>query len=105
LPKNPNKYEENNLNQHDSAEILAIRVLGWLIAQPDELGAFLNQSGIDTGQIAAMASEPTFLAAVLDFLLEADVRVIAFCDDQGLNYGEIGQARARLPGGDLPNWT
>ena len=84
------------MNQHDSAEILAIRVLGWLIAQPDQLGAFLNQSGVDTGQIAAMASEPTFLAAVLDFLLEADARVIAFCDDQGLNYSEIGQARAEI---------
>ena len=82
-----------------------MRALGWVISNPDELGAFLNQSGVETGQISVLASEPTFLAAVMDFLLEADVRVIAFCDAQGLSYAEIGLARAHLPGGDLPNWT
>lgn len=93
------------MNQRDSAEILAMRALGWLIAQPDELGAFLNQTGIDPGQISALAAQPSFLAAVMDFVLEADARVIGFCDAQGLRYSEIGQARAHLPGGDVPNWT
>lgn len=93
------------MNQRDSAEILAMRALGWVISQPEDLGAFLNQSGVDPGQLSSLASDPAFLAAVMDFMLETDARVVGFCDANGLSYTEIGQARAQLPGGDLPNWT
>jgi hypothetical protein len=46
-----------------------------------------------------------FLGAVLDFLMEDDARVIGFCDEAGLPYGAVMQARGALPGGDVPNWT
>jgi hypothetical protein len=32
-------------------------------------------------------------------------RAIAFCDAEGLDYGQPMQARAALPGGDLVHWT
>ena len=45
------------------------------------------------------------IGAVLDFLLEDDARVIGFCDTAALPYTAVMQARAALPGGELPNWT
>ena len=50
-------------------------------------------------------AEAAFLGAVLDFLLEADRRVIAFCDSAALPYTAPMQARAALPGGREWHWT
>ena len=45
------------------------------------------------------------LASVLDFLVMDDRWVIGFCDAAQLSYETPMQARAALPGGQLPHWT
>lgn len=93
------------MNQQDSAETLAIGALTWLLGQPEDLGAFLAASGAGGAELAQAAGDPAFLGAVLDFLLEADARVVAFCDSAGLPYTAPMQARAALPGGREWHWT
>lgn len=89
----------------ESAEILALQVLGWLAAQPEEMARFLSASGLGIGDLPALVQTPAFLAALLDHLLEQDARVIAFCDSAGLPYGAPMAARAALPGGQAVHWT
>lgn len=89
----------------ESAETLALRVLGWLAGDPDRIGAFLEATGISRGELAGLAAEPVFLAAVIDHCLESDERVIACCDALGLPYEALGGARTGLPGGRDPHWT
>ncbi len=69
------------------------------------IGPFLAATGASPDEVRARAADPDFHLAILDFLLQDDQRVIAFCDAHGLAYTEPMQARAALPGGELPHWT
>lgn len=89
----------------ESAEMLALRALGWLLAQDDLLPGFLAATGAAPGDLAARAADADFLAAVMDFLLSEDAMVIGFCDAAGLPYEAPLRARAALPGGGAPHWT
>ncbi len=89
----------------DSAEILGLQALGWLVGQEDYFLRFLALSGVETPELRARAQDPEFLGFVLDFLLGDDAVIMAFCADTGTPPEAPMQARACLPGGDLPNWT
>lgn len=93
------------MSGQESAEIAGLQALGWLVSQPDMLGAFLNASGAGQGDLARLARDPGFLAALVDFLMEDDARVIACCDALGWPYTALRDARAGLPGGLNPHWT
>lgn len=89
----------------ESAETLALQVLGWLVCNDDLLPVFLGNTGASEADLKAHASDPVFLAAVLDFLMMDDAWVMAFCDDNALPYDRIMPARMALPGGAEVNWT
>jgi hypothetical protein len=91
--------------KQESAETLALRALAWLAADDEVLGRFLGASGAAPGDLAAGASDPRFLGAVLDFVLTDDSLVMAFCDAAGYPYAAPMTARAALPGGEVPHWT
>lgn len=88
-----------------SAETLGLQALGWLAGQDELFQTFLGATGASAQEAAARATEPEFLAAVLDFLLMDDQWIIGFCDAAGLPYDRPLQARAMLPGGPGPHWT
>ncbi|MCZ8153175.1 MAG: DUF3572 domain-containing protein [Rhodobacteraceae bacterium] len=89
----------------ERAETVALQALGWLAGQEELFPLFLGATGASATQVAAAAGEPAFLGAVLDFLLQDDAWIVGFCDAAGLDYGLPMQARAALPGGELPHWT
>ena len=89
----------------EAAEVLALQALGWNAADEGRLAAFLAASGAGLGEVRARASDPLFLAAVLDALLADERAVRAFCADAGVPLDAPMAARAALPGGDLPHWT
>jgi hypothetical protein len=89
----------------DKAETVALQALGWLAGNEDLFPVFLGATGADVSDLATAATQPTFLAAVMDFLLTDDAWVMAFCDDAQLRYEVPMQARAMLPGGAQINWT
>jgi len=89
----------------DAAEALAIAALGWIAEDPDRIGAFLGQSGLDPGVLRARAGEPELLAAVLDFVLSEDAHVLGLAAREGVRPEAVAAARAHLPGGADPHWT
>ena len=91
--------------QQESAHVLGLQALGWLAGDPDRLSGFMAASGADAASLRLGATDPGFLAAVLDHLLQDDTRVTEFCDAQGLPYTAPLAARAALPGGDMLHWT
>ncbi len=88
-----------------AAQEIAVRALLWIAADPERSGQFLGYSGADPGDLKARSAEPEFLGFVLDFILLDDAFILDFCTEAGLPPESPMQARARLPGGDLPNWT
>lgn len=93
------------MTQREAAETVALQALTWLLSQSDELDGFLNASGAAPGDLAGLARDPTFLAALVDYLLETDARVLACTGALGLPPEALGTARQGLPGGRDPHWT
>lgn len=89
----------------EAAETLALSALAWLVGNDDLLPVFLGATGADERELRARASDPEFLASVLDFLTMDDAWIMAFCDAQGLDYRAPMSARAQLPGGQAVHWT
>lgn len=87
------------------AEEVALLALGWLVGNDELLPVFQGASGVSADDLRAGASDPAFLASVLDFLLMDDAWVIAVCDHLAVSYETLFQVRQTLPGGNLPNWT
>ncbi|WP_149140489.1 DUF3572 domain-containing protein [Gemmobacter caeruleus] len=91
--------------RQESAETLALQVLGWLLGQDERLGQFLAASGAAPQDLPQLAGDAVFLGAVLDFLLTEDGMVLDFAQSAGIAPEMPLMARAALPGGAGPHWT
>lgn len=89
----------------EAALVLALQALGWIAGEDEILPTFLAATGASVADLKAHASDPDFLGAVLDFLLQDDRWVIAFCDSHGHPYTAPQSARMALPGGAETYWT
>ncbi|WP_316014206.1 DUF3572 domain-containing protein [Roseobacter sp. HKCCA0434] len=89
----------------DAAKALAQDVLLWLAADEEALVAFLGWSGADPAELRARSDDPDFPGFLLDFLLQDERALVAFCDRNGLAYDMPMRARAALPGGGDVHWT
>ncbi|WP_116133478.1 DUF3572 domain-containing protein [Tropicimonas sp. IMCC34043] len=89
----------------DTAETIALDALAWLAGNDELLPVFMGSTGAGIDDLRTGASNPEFLAAVLDFLTMDDAWVQAFCTSAGLGLDRPLAARQALPGGALPNWT
>lgn len=84
---------------------MALDALTWLFEDPALRDGFLRETGVAPADLARSLQSRGFLAAVMDFVLAEDRRVLDFCAARGLPPTAPLQARAHLPGGDLPHWT
>lgn len=91
--------------QQDLAEIRAMGALGWLVSRDDLVDVFLGSTGTSQDDLRKRASEPDFLASVLDFILMDDQWVLDCAKDLNMPPQHLVEIRQSLPGGDLPNWT
>ncbi|MEO0668463.1 MAG: DUF3572 domain-containing protein [Pseudomonadota bacterium] len=89
----------------ESAEVVGLKALGWLIGQEDVLSVFMGASGAGADDLRNGAANPEFLGAVLDFILMDDTLVKALCDATQMSYDQPMMARAMLPGGEAVHWT
>jgi hypothetical protein len=83
----------------DSAELVAIEALSWLVGNDELLPVFLGATGAGEADLRQRAKDADFLASVLDFLLNDDAWISAFCDGAEYAYDYPLRARAALPGG------
>ncbi|MEI4263251.1 DUF3572 domain-containing protein [Roseovarius sp. D0-M9] len=88
-----------------SAETIALKCLGWLIGNDELMPVFMGATGAGEDDLRTGASDPVFLAAVLDFLMMNDEWVVEFCQAEGLDTEAPMQARVMLPGGQMEHWT
>ena len=83
------------------AEIVAVQALSFVAGDPERLGLFLAESGIGPETLRTAATDPRFLASVLDFVMRDDATVKAFAAASELHPTNIAAARQVL--GD-PHW-
>lgn len=89
----------------NSAETIALGVLGWLVGNEDLLPVFLGSTGVSEADVRGAVNDPEFLGSVLDFVLMDDAWVIACCDANQMPYERLSEARQSLPGGGQIHWT
>ena len=87
------------------AETVALQALAHVVSDPDLSAAFMGPNGLAPHDLRAGASDPVFLASLLDFLCQRDDWVVSFCDAQGYPYDTPLQARYALPGAEETHWT
>jgi uncharacterized protein DUF3572 len=82
------------------AEIVAIQALSFVAGKPERLGLFLAETGIGPETLRSAASDPQFLASVLDFILRDDETVKAFASASQHDPTTIAAARQALAESD-----
>ena len=89
----------------EHAETIALQALGWLVGNDDLCPTFLGATGSSVGDLRERASDPAFLASVLEFITMDDAWVMSFCDTISLPYDQPLMARYALPGAEAVHWT
>ena len=80
------------------AEKLAIQALSFMAGEPERLGAFLAATGIGPEMIRKAASDPSFLAGVLDHVVADEPLLLAVAEHAGIAPQEVEHAQAVLSG-------
>jgi hypothetical protein len=88
-------------NSREVAEIVAVQALSFIAGDPERLGLFLAESGIGPETLRSAATDPHFLASVLDFVLRDDATVKAFASASQLHPTNIAAAQQALTD---PHW-
>ena len=88
-------------NPREVAEIVAVQALGFIAGEPERLGLFLAESGIGPETLRNAATDPHFLASVLDFVMRDDATVKAFAEASQLHPTNIAAAHQAL---NDPQW-
>ena len=80
------------------AENLAIQALSFLASDSERLGRFLAVTGIGPDMIRKAASEPSFLAGVLDHVAADESLLVAVAAHAGVAPEAIERAHVALSG-------
>ena len=83
------------------AETVAIQALSFLASEPARLGRFLAETGLGPETIRKAATDPSFLLAVVDFVLNDDALIDDFCAAHEMKPRQLIAAREALGG---PSW-
>ncbi len=73
-------------------------VLTWLADEPDMMGRFLALTGMTADTLRRSAREPGFHLALLDFLMDHEPTLIAYCEATHTAPEDIVRAHRALSG-------
>ena len=80
----------------EDAATLALRALGWTLAEPARAERLLAVTGIAPTDLRARAEEPAVLAATLGFLLAHEADLVACAEAIGVRPDALADAAQRL---------
>jgi hypothetical protein len=82
----------------DEAMGIATQALAYIAGDSARLGRFLAESGLGPENLRQAARDPSFLPAVLDFILSHEHDLIDFAAIAGIDPKLVGRARDALAG-------
>jgi hypothetical protein len=100
IPPHKKVAMANAASMREEAEIIAVKALGFVAADPELLPRFLAITGIEAHSIRQAAGEPGFLAGVLQFILAHEPTLMRFAAETGTPPASVGRALRALPLGD-----
>lgn len=96
----PRRPKSDMFTSRASAQDLALGALAFLAQETDRIEGFFRMTGLDPGDVRALAGDSGFQLAVLDHLAGDEALLIDFAKWQGVPPETIGIARRLLGGGD-----
>jgi len=86
------------------AQTIALQALTFLVGDERAFAGFLAASGMDRASLAVGAQNPAVLGGVLDFVMQSDGHLLAFCAHANVTPDSARRARQALPGAP-PAWS
>jgi len=87
------KSSKNTKLSEEAASALATQALAYIAGDETRLGRFLAESGLGPETLRQAARDPSFLPAVLDFILSHEQDLIDFAAVAGIEAKEVRRAR------------
>ena len=81
------------------AQLIVLNSFSHLTLDSSKIGKFLRETGISPAELHANAGEASLLGAVLDYLLQVDAALLAFCEAAGYTSEDVNRARIEMPSG------
>ena len=91
----------DHARERKAAEALAVQALEFLAGEPERLGRFLAMSGIGPETLRAAASEPHFLAGVLEHVTSDERLLLDFAAHAEIQPPVVMRAAAALSAAPL----
>jgi hypothetical protein len=82
-------FSEQNQVSGDDAAGLALRALGWVLADQPRAQRFLELTGLTPESLRSSVEQPTTLAAVLDFLAAHEPDLTAAADELDITPAQL----------------
>ncbi len=80
----------------DAAAAIATQALAYIASDGARLGRFLAESGLGPDNLRRAARDPSFLPAVLDFILAHEQDLVDFAAEAGIDAKLVAPAREAL---------
>ena len=80
----------------EADETLALRMIGWIVADSARADRMLALTGLDGSSLRASLSDPATLGALMDFVINHQPDLLACGEDLGVEPGMIVAARERI---------
>lgn len=76
--------------------MIGVAGLSYLVSEPERIGRFLAITGLGPENVRAAARDPSFLPALLDYLLANEAELVAFAQEMNVDPGSVQKARDLL---------
>ncbi len=73
--------------------MIGVAGLSYLASDPERIGRFLAITGLGPENVRAAARDPSFLPALLDYLLANEKELVAFAQEMNLDPARVRAAR------------
>lgn len=73
--------------------MIGVAGLSYLASDPERIGRFLAVTGLGPENVRAAARDPSFLPALLDYLLANEAELVAFAEEMNLDPARVRAAR------------
>lgn len=84
----------------DDAEVLALQVLAFLLADPTQTSRFLSLTGLSPDDLRGVSSSRELQAATFDYILSDEGLLLSFCQEAGVDPTIMGPAHQLLTGSE-----
>ena len=92
-----NQPDPGRAKDRERAETMALNMIAFLLSDEERANGFFGTTGLAADDLRAGVGQPAFLGGVMDYLLEREELLIAFCEDNEIDPMQPIRVRQALP--------